>query len=121
MHSGSFVHQIRTYLLKAADVCILPALVSSEPYSAESFLFVETTINERGEETNIDHVSNGCREDGGNVSKRAIAQSLPFTHKVALEWAVSFAALNGIPIVYERVQVQAPAPPMETPVIQPAA
>ena len=90
--------------MKAADVRILPALNPNESCDDESFLLGETTISGLGEQTNIDHVTKAPRGGTEGFSKRAIAQSLPFTHRMALQWAVSFAALNEIPIVYERLQ-----------------
>ncbi|HEX6997956.1 MAG TPA: hypothetical protein VF322_07405 [Gammaproteobacteria bacterium] len=89
--------------MKAADVRVLPALEPGESYVDPNFLLVETTLGEDGEAvTSIDHVTiisvNGKTEWG----IKTLGQAVPLDHAAATEWAVSYAASRGIPLVYER-------------------
>ena len=87
--------------MKTAEVRILPAPDLDE--SAEKdFLLVETLASPQGEETSINRVLRKGKGDADERIESPVATSLTATHKVAIEWATAFAALNEIPVVYER-------------------
>lgn len=89
--------------MKATEVRVLPALDPGESYIEPVFLLVETSLDESGDTvTTIDHVSSRVVDgrEGWNVA--TLGQSVPLTHAAAREWAVSYAASRGIPLVYER-------------------
>ena len=88
--------------MKTAEVRILPALTTDESSAEDSFLLVETTSSSQGEETSINHIRRGASSDADGLTMESVATSLTSTHKVALDWAAAFAALNEIPVVYER-------------------
>ncbi len=94
--------------MRATDVRILPALEPGESYVEPSFLMVETTLDEQGETvTNIDHVSiDAANEEGKAWIVKTLGYSVPMTHPAAREWAVSYAATSGIPLVYERDETE---------------
>ena len=107
--------------MKATEVRILPALDPGESYIEPVFLLVETAFDESGEPvTTIDHVSSAIVDGREGWTVRTLGQSVPLTHAAAREWAVSYAASRGIPLVYERdttgdgyaaaLNVGAPAP-----------
>ena len=85
--------------MKTAEVRILPA-PNLDDSPEDDFLLVETL----GEETSINRVlRNGPGEESEAVTS-PVATSLTATHKIAVEWATAFAALNEIPVVYERTE-----------------
>jgi hypothetical protein len=89
--------------MKATEVRILRALDPGESYIEPVFVLVETDFDESGEPvTTIDHVSSAIVEAREGWSVRTLGQSVPMTHAAAREWAVSYAASRGIPLVYER-------------------
>jgi hypothetical protein len=89
--------------MKATEVRILRALDPGESYIEPVFVLVETDFDESGEPvTTIDHVSSAIVEGREGWSVRTLGQSVPMTHAAAREWAVSYAASRGIPLVYER-------------------
>ena len=87
--------------MKTVEVRILPAITLEDSGGGDSFLMVETTSSPDGERTNIDHVHRDA-EDSDTISKDSVVSALPTTHENAIQWAASFAALNNIPVVYER-------------------
>lgn len=89
--------------MKASEVRVLPALDPGESYVEETFMLVETALDENGDPiTTIEHVAS--RVVGENVRWQiaTLGQSVPLSHAAALELAVSYAASREIPIVYER-------------------
>lgn len=89
--------------MKATDVRILEALEPGESYVEPNFLLVETATDDHGEVvTTIEHVTSEQRngKDGWKIT--TLGQSVAMSHAAALEWAVSFAALRNVPVVYER-------------------
>jgi len=93
--------------MKTVEVRILPA-PTQEQSAESSFLLVETMASSEGEETSIEHILRDTAGDDGKLTKSSIANSLTATHKVAVEWAAAFAALNEIPVVYERRKDEIP-------------
>ena len=94
--------------MKTAEVRILPADYSDPSIDEDNFLLVETMASPTGEETNIEQFRRDRTGESEDLSKDSVATSLTSTHKIALEWAVAFAALNEIPVVYERRKNDAP-------------
>jgi hypothetical protein len=89
--------------MKATDVRILPALDPGESYIEPVFLLVETTLADDGDTiTRIDQISRSAAAHRGGWKITTIGQAVPLTHSGAREWAVSYAASRGIPVVYER-------------------
>jgi hypothetical protein len=89
--------------MKASDVRILPALEAGESYVDSNFLLVETVFDDDGDTvTTIDHVSNKSVGGKDRWDVTTLGQCVPMSHAAAREWAVSFAASRGIPLVYER-------------------
>ena len=87
--------------MKTAEVRILPA-PDLDDSPEEQFLLVETLASAEGEETSINRVLRNGPGDEDEMVTSPVATSLTATHKVAVEWATAFAALNEIPVVYER-------------------
>ena len=86
--------------MKATDVRVLPALDSGDTYLEPNFLVVETTVDERGDTmTSIAHVS---ANNGQGWGLRSLGHLAAITHSMAREWAIAYAANQGIPLVYER-------------------
>ena len=89
--------------MKAAEVRIQKALEPGESYVDPAFVLVETVLDDDGEPmTTIEHVANKIVNGKTRWQVVTLGQSVPLSHASALEWAVSFAASRGIPIVYER-------------------
>ncbi len=89
--------------MKATEVRILPALDPGESYVEPWFLLVETAIDEAGETaTTIDQVKSQVVDGRDAWAFVTLGHGVPMTHSAAREWAVSYAASRGIPIVYER-------------------
>jgi hypothetical protein len=89
--------------MKATEVRILKALDPGESYVDPAFLLVETYLDESGEPvTTIEHVSSHATSAKPRWKVVTLGQSVPLSHAAALEWAVSFAASRGIPVIYER-------------------
>jgi hypothetical protein len=89
--------------MKATEVRILPARDAGETYVDPVFLLVETTVADDGETvTTIDHISSGTVDGMEGWVITTLGQSVPTTHAAACEWAVTYAASRGIPLVYER-------------------
>ncbi len=84
--------------MTATDVRVLPALEPGDTYLEPNFLVVETTVDERGDTlTSIAHVS---ADEGWGL--RSLGHFAAITHPMAREWAIAYAANQGIPLVYER-------------------
>jgi hypothetical protein len=89
--------------MKATEVRILPALDPGESYLEPVFVLVETTLADDGDTiTRIDQISRNAAGGPGAWKITTIGQAVPLTHSGAREWAVSYAASRGIPVVYER-------------------
>jgi hypothetical protein len=89
--------------MRASKVRILPALDPGESYVDPTFVLVETTLGGHEETTTtIEHVASESRDGKLRWRVTTLGQSVPLTHAGALEWAVSFAALHDIPVVYQR-------------------
>jgi hypothetical protein len=89
--------------MRASQVRILPALDPGESYVDPSFVLVETTLAGDAEtSTTIEHVASEAVDGKLRWHVTTLGQSVPLTHAGALEWAVSFAALHDIPVVYQR-------------------
>jgi hypothetical protein len=89
--------------MKATEVRILPALDPGESYIEPRFLLVETTLADDGDTiTRIDHITRSATGGRGGWKITTIGQAVPLTHSAAREWAASYAASRGIPVVYER-------------------
>ena len=89
--------------MKATDVRILPALDPGESYIEPMFLLVETALADDGDTiTRIDQITRAGAGGRGGWKITTIGQAVPLTHSAAREWAVSYAASRGIPVVYER-------------------
>jgi hypothetical protein len=89
--------------MKAAEVRILKALDPGESYVDPTFMLVETTLDGDGDAvTTIEHVASKIVNGQPRWKIVTLGQSVPLSHAGALEWAVSFAALREIPIVYQR-------------------
>jgi len=89
--------------MKATEIRILPALDPGESYIEPVFLLVETTLGDDGDTiTRIDQISRNAAGGNGGWKITTIGQFVPLTHSAAREWAVSYAASRGIPVVYER-------------------
>src|SRR5262245_46731237 len=89
--------------MKAMEVRVLPALDPGESYIEPVFLLVETALDESGETvTTIDQVRSVTVDGREGWTVSTLGQSVPMTHAAACEWAVSYAASRGIPLVYER-------------------
>jgi hypothetical protein len=90
--------------MRASQVRILPALDPGESYVDPTFMLVETTLAGADETTTtIEHVASQLPVKGKlRWRVTTLGQSVPLTHAGALEWAVSFAAMHDIPIVYQR-------------------
>ena len=89
--------------MRASKVRILPALDPGESYVDATFVLVETTLGDNGETTTtIEHVASQPVDGKLRWRVTTLGQSVPLTHAGALEWAVSYAALHDIPIVYQR-------------------
>jgi hypothetical protein len=89
--------------MRASQVRILPALDPGESYVDPTFVLVETTLDGVDElTTTIEHVASTPVNGKLRWRVTTVGQSVPLTHAGALEWAVSFAAMHDIPIVYQR-------------------
>jgi hypothetical protein len=89
--------------MKASEVRVLPALDPGESYVDATFMLVETARDESGDPvTTIEHVASRVVGENVRWEIATLGQSVPLSHAAALEWAVSYAASRGIPIVYER-------------------
>ena len=89
--------------MRASQVRILPALDPGESYVDPTFVLVETTLDSVDElTTTIEHVASTPVDGKLRWRITTVGQSVPLTHAGALEWAVSFAAMHDIPIVYQR-------------------
>jgi hypothetical protein len=89
--------------MKASEVRILRALDPGESYIDETFMLVETALDESGDPvTTIEHVASRVVGDKVRWQIATLGQAVPLSHAAACEWAVSFAASRNIPIVYER-------------------
>ena len=94
--------------MKASEVRILPALDPGESYVEPTFMLVETSCDEGGEPmTTIEHVLSRVVGDRVRWQVATLGQSVALNHAAALEWAVSFAASRGVPIVYHRDETNA--------------
>ena len=88
--------------MRASNVSVLQAPDPGEAYTDPDFLLVETLPDAQGRiRTTIDRIC-ACGQRGRAWAVKAVDASLPFGHSAAREWAVSYAAANGIPLVYER-------------------
>jgi hypothetical protein len=102
--------------MKASEVRVLPALDPGESYVDPAFMLVETALDENGESvTTIEHVTS--RDEGSGVRWQiaTLGQAVPLSHAAALEWAVSYAASRGVPVVYERDETPPHSPQAATP------
>jgi hypothetical protein len=89
--------------MKASEIKILPALDPGDSYVEPTFMLVETTLGEDGEPvTTMEHFVSRVIGDRVRWQISTLGQSVALTHAAALEWAVSFAASRGVPIVYHR-------------------
>ncbi len=89
--------------MKASHVRILPALDLGESYVDPTFVLVETTVDTGDETTTtIEHVASEPVNGKLRWRVTTLGQSVPLSHAGALEWAVSFAAMHDIPVVYQR-------------------
>ena len=89
--------------MKAADIRVRRALEHGESYVDAAFVLVETTLGENGEPvTTMEHLASQAVGGQTRWQITTLGQSVPLSHAAALEWAVSFAASRGIPVVYER-------------------
>jgi hypothetical protein len=89
--------------MRASQVRILPALDPGESYVDPTFVLVETTLGDEGETaTTIEHVASAPVDGRVRWRVTTLGQSVPLSHAGALEWAVSFAAMHDVPIVYQR-------------------
>jgi hypothetical protein len=89
--------------MRASQVRILPALDPGESYVDPTFVLVETTLDGDAETTTtIEHVASTPIDGKLRWRITTLGQSVPLSHAGALEWAVSFAAMHDIPIVYQR-------------------
>jgi hypothetical protein len=89
--------------MKATEIKIRKALEPGESYVDPAFLLVETVLGDDGETvTTIEHLATYVVNGRSRWKITTVGQSVPLTHAGALEWAVSFAAANDIPIVYQR-------------------
>ena len=89
--------------MKATDVRILKALDPGDSYVDPTFLLVETHPDDDGDTvTTIEHVTSHVVRGKERWQIVTLGQSVPLTHAGALEWAVSFAAMRDIPVVYQR-------------------
>ena len=89
--------------MRASKVRILPALDPGESYIDPTFVLVETTlVGEDQTTTTIEHVASESVDGKVRWRVTTVGQSVPLTHAGALEWAVSFAAMHDIPVVYQR-------------------
>jgi hypothetical protein len=89
--------------MKASQVRILKALDAGESYVDPTFLLVETTLDDAGEAvTTIERVASQVVDGSYRWKIETLGQSVPMSHRAALEWAASFAASRNIPVVYER-------------------
>jgi hypothetical protein len=89
--------------MRAIQVRILPALDPGESYVDPTFVLVETTVDGNDETTTtIEHVASEPIDGKLRWRVTTVGQSVPLSHAGALEWAVSFAAMHDIPIVYQR-------------------
>ena len=89
--------------MRASDVSVLQAPDVGEAYTDPDFLLIETFPDARGRvRTTIDRIY-ACGQRGRAWAVKSVETSPSFGHAAAREWAVAYAAANGIPIVYERV------------------
>ena len=89
--------------MRASEVRILPALDPGESYVDPTFVLVETTLDRDDQTTTtIEHVASEPVNGKLRWRVTTLGQSVPLSHAGALEWAVSFAAMHDIPIVYQR-------------------
>ena len=89
--------------MKATEVRILPALDPGDSYVDQTFMLVETALDENGDPvTTMEHVASRLVGDKTRWKIVTLGQAVPLSHAAALEWAVSFAASRNVPIVYER-------------------
>ncbi|HJR69652.1 MAG TPA: hypothetical protein VKA43_06395 [Gammaproteobacteria bacterium] len=88
--------------MRASKVRILPALDPGESYVDPTFVLVETTLDGDETTTTIEHVTSTPVSGKLRWRVTTLGQSVPLSHAGALEWAVSFAAMHDIPIVYQR-------------------
>jgi hypothetical protein len=112
--------------MKASEVRISPALDPGESYVDPAFMLVETTLDDRGEPaTTIEHVASRVVGKKVRWHVTTLGQSVPLTHAAALEWAVSFAAMREVPVVYQRDntvgRIYAAAPSVRADVLSSAA
>jgi len=95
--------------MRAIQVRILPALDPGESYVDPTFVLVETTVDGNDETTTtIEHVASEPVDGKRRWRITTVGQSVPLSHAGALEWAVSFAAMHDIPIVYQRDESRDP-------------
>ena len=89
--------------MKATEVRIRKALEPGDSYVDSAFLLVETVLDEGGETvTTIEHLASYVVNGRARWKITTLGQSVPLSHAGALEWAVSFAAMRDIPVVYQR-------------------
>jgi hypothetical protein len=95
--------------MRASKVRILPALDPGESYLDPTFVLVETTLVDADQTTTtIELVTSESIDGKAHWRVTTLGQSVPLTHAGALEWAVSFAAMHDIPIVYQRDEGRSP-------------
>ncbi len=88
--------------MRASNVSVLQAPDPGEAYTDPDFLLVETLPDAQGRiRTTIDRIF-ACGQHGRAWAVKTVDASLPLGHSAAREWAVSYAAAKGIPVVYER-------------------
>jgi hypothetical protein len=93
--------------MKATEVRVRKALDPGESYVDPAFVLVETALGADGDAvTTIEHLSSESKDDRTSWRVVTLGQSVPMSHLAALEWAVSYAASRGIPVVYERDQTE---------------
>jgi hypothetical protein len=89
--------------MKATEVRIRRALEPGESYVDPAFMLVETLVEDDGETTTtIEHLASYVVNGRSRWKITTLGQSVPLSHAGALEWAVSFAAMRDIPVVYQR-------------------
>lgn len=89
--------------MKATEVRIRKALEPGDSYVDPAFMLVETVLDDDGETvTTIEHLASYVVNGRSRWKITRLGQSVPLSHTGALEWAVSFAAMRDIPIVYQR-------------------
>jgi hypothetical protein len=102
-HAGLWEARTERAALKASDVRVRRTPDPGEPYGESEFLVVRTAVDEHdGTVTGVEYFSAETAVEVLPPGSERLGRNLQLTHRLALEWAIAYAARKGISTVYER-------------------